>query len=178
MGVLAGLAVGALVLAGCYAPSIRDCTVSCASPSDCAAGQVCGADGMCVAPDRAGRCETIDAGERRDAALDADPARLDAGGDAATTAIVHVQVMGKGSIAVDGIAVCSTTGTQRGDCTYSVAIGAPLTVQAIEVQLDEVFQMWTSMTCSGQGRRCTFTPLAATTISARFGKSGMHVDTP
>ena len=36
-------------LVGCYSPSVRDCTVSCANPGDCAGGQVCTSDGWCAA---------------------------------------------------------------------------------------------------------------------------------
>jgi len=42
--------------AGCYSPELRDCAVSCASPDDCAPGQVCGSDAYCAAPEIAGTC--------------------------------------------------------------------------------------------------------------------------
>ncbi|MBA3502412.1 MAG: hypothetical protein H0T65_18755, partial [Deltaproteobacteria bacterium] len=40
-------------LVGCYSPSVRDCTVSCANPNDCAGDQVCTTDGWCAAPETA-----------------------------------------------------------------------------------------------------------------------------
>lgn len=38
-------------LVGCYSPSVRDCTVSCAGPNDCTGGQVCSTEGWCAAPE-------------------------------------------------------------------------------------------------------------------------------
>lgn len=117
MDVLAEILATAVVLAGCYAPSVRDCTVRCASRDDCASGQICGADGLCAAPEIAGRCRT------------APPDAID-----------------------------------RPD--------------AVDSHPDQTFEMWTSPTCAGQSSRCVFTPVAATTIAATFGKHGMHGDLP
>lgn len=175
MGVLAGLAAACLALAGCYSPSLRDCTVSCGSASDCATGQVCGADGMCASPAVAGRCGAVDAG-RLDAPAhpDAPPPR-DAGmPDAARTARLTVQIMGKGSVIVDGVGACSSQDPDRGNCVYDVVAGAPLTAQANPITTTDVFAMWGSITCGGQGARCQFTPVIATVIAARFGHSDMH----
>ena len=165
MGVLAGI-LAALVLSGCYTPTLRDCTVRCASKDDCASGQVCGADGLCAAPEVAGRC----------GAAPPDASRHDAGTDATTTVSLHVQVTGKGSVIVEGSGICSSQAPQRGDCTYDVVPGVAVTAQAVDVQADQTFTMWTSPTCAGQGSRCAFTPVAATTIAAKFGKQGMHSD--
>src|SRR5690349_8077127 len=45
---LVGVVIAHLVaIAGCYDPDLRDCTVSCATPSDCANGQSCVA-GWCT----------------------------------------------------------------------------------------------------------------------------------
>jgi hypothetical protein len=182
MGVLAGLAAAAgLALAGCYSPSLRDCTVSCASAGDCATGQVCGADGMCASPAVAGRCGAlVDAGSRdappphadaappRDAAIDAAPP------DAARTVRLTVQVMGKGSVAVEGAGTCSSLEPDKGHCMYDVAAGVPLTAQAMATDPDDAFSMWSSIPCAGQGASCLFTPAAATAITARFVHNGMH----
>ena len=179
MGVLAGLAAGAAIaaIAGCYSPSLRDCTVSCGSASDCASGQVCGSDGMCAAPAMAGRCAMLvdaggapphgDAGPPRDAGADAPP-------DAAGTIRLTVQVTGHGSVVVAGVGTCSSMDPQKGNCAYDVTIGVALTAQAMPIDPGDVFSMWTSMTCAGQGARCVFTPVAATTVTARFVRSGMH----
>jgi hypothetical protein len=45
-----------LALAGCYDPELRDCTVTCATPADCAGGQLCSQDGFCVGRAFAGAC--------------------------------------------------------------------------------------------------------------------------
>jgi hypothetical protein len=171
MGVLAGIAAAAgLALAGCYAPSLRDCTVSCGSTSDCATGQVCGSDGMCASPEVAGRCRTlVDAGN-----LDA-PAHPDAAlPDAGRMVRLTVQIMGKGSVIVDGVGACSSQDPDKGNCMYDVVAGAPLTAQANPIDASDVFAMWGSMTCAGQDARCQFTPVIATVIAARFGHSDMH----
>jgi hypothetical protein len=163
MGVLARMVAVAFALAGCYAPSVHDCTVSCEAPGDCASDQICGADGWCAAPEIAGRCRMgIDAGVRDDA-----PSR-DAAADAVTTVALRVQVMGKGSVFIEGTGVCSSKEPQRGDCMYNIAAGVQQTVHAIVTDSSEPFAMWTSMTCAGQGARCVFTPATATTIAARF----------
>jgi len=183
MGVLAG-AVAALALAGCYAPSVRDCTVRCASAGDCAGGQVCGADGLCAAPEIAGRCGTTppdasghDARPPGDAEAPRDAIdRPDAGIDATATVSLHVQIMGKGAVIVDGRNTCSSLDPQRGDCAYDVVPGVAITAHAVDIQADQTFTMGTSPTCAGQSSRCMFTPMAATTITAKFGKTGMHVD--
>lgn len=175
MGLLAA-AAAAFVLAGCYAPAVRDCTVSCQSPGDCAADQVCGTDGMCAAPGVAGHCARVaaDAGvdgpaAPRDAAVDARP-------DAMPMARLTVQVMGKGSVVIDGTMTCSSEAPQRGMCVYAVPPGVAITAQAVPIQLDQVFAMWMSMVCGGQGARCTFTPTDPTTIAARFDRIGSHAE--
>ncbi|TMQ19976.1 MAG: hypothetical protein E6J91_04855 [Deltaproteobacteria bacterium] len=178
MGVLAAVAAAALALAGCYSPSVRDCTVSCSSPGDCASGQVCGSDGLCAAPEVAGRCrQLVDAGVHgtrppadpmRDAGID--------GPDATATVVLHVQITGKGAVFVDGLGACSSKDPQRGDCLFDVAPGVSQIVHAIPIASDQPFAMWTSMTCGDQGARCEFTPVADTTIVARFVHSGIHSD--
>lgn len=174
MDLLAGIVAAAgLALTGCYSPSLRDCTVSCGSASDCAAGQVCGADGMCASPAVAGRCAAqVDAGH--DAPAHPDAALADAPPDARPTVRLTVQVMGKGSVTVEGIGTCSSQDPDRGNCVYDVVPGVPLTARATPITSSDVFTMWSSATCAGQGARCQFTPVIATVIAARFGHSDMH----
>jgi len=184
----AGLA-GLAAAASCYSPSVRDCTLSCASASDCTSGQVCGSDGMCAAPEIAGQCTRValdaglhdaadhpDAAPPHDAGLDAMPAP-DARPDAAPGPMVAltVQIMGKGSVTVGGIGTCSMP-DPRG-CTFDVPVGQSLTLQAAGMD-DDAFQAWMSLACAGQGARCVLTPVFPTTVSARFGKSGSHRDLP
>jgi hypothetical protein len=178
MGLLAGVAAAGLALAGCYSPSLRDCTVSCGSASDCATGQVCGADGMCASPAVAGRCGArvdaghLDAPARHDAAPP--DARPDAPPDAARTVRLTVQIMGKGSVTVESIGTCTSQDPDKGNCVYDVVADVPLTAQAMSITPTDVFTMWGSATCAGQGARCQFTPVTATVIAARFGHSDMH----
>ncbi len=169
MGVLGVAAAAGLALAGCYSPSLRDCTVSCGSAGDCATGQVCGADGLCASPEVAGHCRAVvDAGT-----TDAAPPR-DALPDAGRTVRLTVQIMGKGSVAVQGAGTCSSLDPDHGNCMYDVVAGVPLTAQANPIDGSDVFTMWSSFPCAGQGARCVFTPVAATMIAARFG----HTDMP
>jgi hypothetical protein len=169
MGLLAAVAALA-TLAGCYAPSLRDCTVSCESPTDCATGQVCGDDGLCAAPERAGRCMGMG---MPDAAPPDDAAVGDAAPDAAVTVSLHVQVEGKGNIVVDGYGTCSSRDPQKGNCTYEVAPGALLRLRAVVTDATQLFAGWTSTTCSGAGPICAFTPTAPTTVSGRFDHHGL-----
>jgi hypothetical protein len=168
MGVLAIIVAG-LALAGCYQPALRDCTVHCESPGDCAGGQVCGSDGLCATPEIAGRCARLasDAGTPGDAAAPPGDASSDAP-DAPTLVRLTVLVMGKGSIVLDGSTTCSALAPQRGNCGYDVVPGIAITAQAVAIEADHPFTNWSSTTCAGQGTSCTFAPDTATTISARF----------
>jgi hypothetical protein len=161
MGLLGGLSGCTLLAAlaaldGCYSPSILDCTVSCRSPEDCVRGQICGSDGLCASPELAGHC--------RGPAMPHDAA----GFDGPVIVSLHVQVTGKGSVFVEGHGGCSTVDPQRGDCTFGIALNVAQTVQAVMIEPDQSFAGWTSMTCHGPSARCTFVPVAATTIAAKF----------
>jgi hypothetical protein len=173
MGVLGIAAAAGVVLAGCYSPSLRDCTVSCGSASDCATGQICGSDGMCASPAIAGHCAMVDAGPA-DAHLPDAALSPDAAPDAARTVRLTVQVLGKGSVTVDGAGSCSSQDPDKGNCMYEVVAGVPLTAQAMPIAPTDAFMMWGSITCAGQGARCVFTPIAPTVITARFGHSDIH----
>lgn len=162
MGILGRIFAAALVaLAGCYSPAVRDCTVSCSSPNDCAGGQICGDDGLCAAPEVAGRCKSVspDAGPRHGDA---------ASSDSAAFVSLHVQVSGKGSVVVVGRGTCSSQDPQHGDCNYEIEYNVAQSVRAIPIQPDHVFSEWTSVTCNGQDASCMFTPVAATIIVAKF----------
>lgn len=67
--ILVGVAVTYLV-AGCYNPELRDCTVHCSAPRDCAGGQVCRDDGWCAMPE-VEHCPKGGAATAADAAIDA-----------------------------------------------------------------------------------------------------------
>ena len=62
MGLLGTTSLLAIVTtSACYSPELRDCTLVCVSPRDCASGQVCGSDGLCASIERAGRCSQLPA---------------------------------------------------------------------------------------------------------------------
>jgi hypothetical protein len=178
VALVAAGAASALVTA-CYSPSLRDCTVSCGGPADCAPGQVCGDDGMCASPEVAGRCamESPDAGMQmempppppppRDAAVADAPAPPT---DAASLVRLRVQVEGKGSVQIDGRGTCSSTDPSHGDCMYDIPLGVAQRVQAVAIDPNQTFAGWTSFVCAGQGSMCTFTPLVATAVAAKFSR--------
>lgn len=180
MGVLKrparALTAGLAALAGCYSPEVRDCTVSCASLHDCVRGQICGADGLCAAPEIAGRCASVlaDGGSSHDAGNHdgGSPPDATVSPDAPSTVSLHVQITGKGSVVVIGRGTCSSQDPQGGNCRYDLVAGVPQTVSAVDIQPKVRFSMWTSETCSGQGATCTFVPTAATIIVPRFDHRG------
>jgi len=160
MGLLGrSLAAGLVALAGCYSPTVLDCTVSCGSPHDCVSGQICGNDGLCATPEVAGRC-----GGLRDAGLPRDAA----GSDGSAIISLHVQITGKGSVFVEGRGTCSSMDPQRGDCIFGIPLDVAQTVEALAIEPDQAFTSWTSVTCNGPNARCTFIPVAATVITAKF----------
>jgi hypothetical protein len=174
MGVLAATGAAALaLLAGCYSPSLRECTVACAGPSDCAPDQVCGSDGMCASPEMAGRC-TMEPDAGQMPMPMPMPDRPDAGvpdaaaPDAQVVVRLRVQIDGKGSVQIDGRAPCSSQDPSHGNCMYDIPLGVAQRVQATAIDPDDVFTGWTSLVCAGQGAMCTFTPLAATAVTAKF----------
>jgi hypothetical protein len=124
---LTWLLVIAAAAAGCYDPELRDCSISCGSAGDCAAGQVCGTDGFCASPEVAGTCRSRSAG-----APDAGLAEL------------HLTVQGPGEISeISGAFTCT------GDCTYARAPGSTVTLVATGLE-DHDLQRWTA-SCAAQG---------------------------
>lgn len=164
MGLLArvrtigSVVLASTILAGCYHPSLDNCTVACSSPDDCGGGQVCGADGMCASPDVAGQCGGIG---------DTDGGTTpDAGG--VLDAVIHVKIMGKGTVTV-GDQLCDDKGPANGDCMLHVTRGIPVFITAHDD--NEQFQRWTSTACGGQGAVCTLTPiLPMIDVTAMFTK--------
>ena len=139
-----------LGLGGCYTPDLRDCTVTCSAPGDCAGGQVCGADGFCAASGVAGSCGK---------------GALDAGIDAAPQVVLHVQVMGTGRVDVTGASSCGGNGPS--DCMITVPKG-PVTLHAVATDGDKPFDRWTTPNCTGQTSTCMFSANTSTTVGAKF----------
>ncbi|CAN5879057.1 hypothetical protein BH11MYX3_BH11MYX3_46260 [soil metagenome] len=140
------------ILSGCYAPDVRDCTVTCSAATDCASGQVCGKDGFCAAEGVAGTCG---------------PGGVDAGVDAAPRVMLHVTVDGTGKVDVVGAGMCGGGGGGSNDCMISVPRG-PVVINAIVTQTDKPFERWTTPNCTGQTSSCMFTANTATTVGAKF----------
>jgi hypothetical protein len=139
------------ILSGCYAPDLRDCTVTCSGANECASGQVCGADGYCAAEGVAGSC-----GNAVDAAVDAVP-----------SVMLRVMVMGNGHVEVVGAGTCGMTGPP--DCVMQVPRNGQVVANAVTHDASKPFERWTSMTCGTQDASCTFTAfLSTTTITAKF----------
>jgi hypothetical protein len=167
-------AVALACLSACYSPDLRDCAVTCASSSDCAGTQVCGADHFCAVPELAGSCarQLPDGGAAdapRDAGdtppADAHEVPVDAAPpDAPPTGMLHLTVMGHGEL-VAGSHSCT------GDCTYQVPL---VTIDVVAVgHGDQVLDKWTQGPCAGShSTTCTVTP--PVTVAAKFHRGEDH----
>jgi hypothetical protein len=141
------VAIGAIGLAACYSPSLRDCSVVCNDSRDCARGQVCSSAGLCAAPEAADRC--------------ADPFSDAGATDAGPHVTLHVHVDGPGEIDFD-VNQC------RADCMYSVAVHTQVTLIAVDIN-DHEFDHWTMGPCANQSTRtCAFVLTAATNANAKW----------
>ncbi len=138
------------ILSSCYAPEVRDCSVTCSGANQCAGGQVCGSDGFCAAPGVAGTCG---------------PGGVDAGVDASSRVMLHVKVEGSGRLDIVGSGMCGGNGPS--DCMISVPKG-PVVINAIATQSDEPFDQWTTSNCAGQSSTCTFTVTMPALVGAKF----------
>jgi hypothetical protein len=162
-------AAAALVLASCYSPDLRDCTVTCTSSADCAGAQVCGADHFCADAARAGTCSITDADSAPDARdvpgmSDArglsDAPIEDASLDAPPDAALHLVVIGRGDL-IAGNDTCDM------DCRFALPI-APIDVVAVAGP-DQVLDGWFLGPCIGStSSTCTVTPPA--TVGVKFHK--------
>jgi hypothetical protein len=153
-------------LAGCYSPTVRDCSVTCARASDCAEHQVCGDDHFCSSPERAGTCVQSPVDAPLAIAPDAPPpdaAPPDATPDASPYGTVHMLVSGGGTIVLDSATSC------RNDCTWIVPLGAHVDLQAFPDR-DKQLSAWTGP-CTGNDATCSFVLVSSVTVSAKFVKA-------
>jgi hypothetical protein len=136
------------LLAACYEPEARDCTLECEGADECADGQLCDADGFCATPAMAGMCNpNSSAGEPVEVSLE-------------------VAIDGDGKVNVDGVGTCDSK-TSEGTCMFSVAPGVIRQLKAVE-NSDREFISWTSV-CSGSTVTCTVTPvMSLTRVGAKF----------
>lgn len=180
MAVLARVAAALVVVAGCYSPDLRDCTVSCASSADCAGAQVCSRDHFCAAagttcasgqPVDAQLGEgdaAVDARDGHDAGIPIDArVPVDAAPpiDAPPPAVdLHLHVDGHGSLTF-------VAGSCSMDCDYQVIVGVPVQIVAAPANREQL-DRWTQGPCTGsQNTTCTVTPTAPLTVAARFKKA-------
>ncbi len=178
MGLLARGTLMALVMAGsaCYAPELRDCTIACKTPEDCADGQVCGADQFCASPEVAGRCSQ--GGARRDAAIgaaneDAGMTAIDAAvppdapPDAPTEGVLTISIGGHGRVIVENVGTCEY---QASPCQVVVPLDHDVILAALPSngwELDE----WNAGPCTGdESPTCVFQPSLAMVAGAKFRK--------
>ncbi|MDQ3366778.1 MAG: hypothetical protein M3680_15240 [Myxococcota bacterium] len=179
MALLRTLAIPLLV-AACYSPDVRDCTVSCAAVSDCAGGQVCGSDQFCAAPDVAGTCaqRTTDAGtEEPDGRVPQDAGADAAAPDAALAMVqLHIRIDGRGAVTVPNVGVCDA-GSGANDCLYMIPPGVPVSLHAVPKNQWR-FTAWESTACAGEPATCVLTPTAPTFVKARFMNDDDATDRP
>lgn len=137
-----------VALAACYSPEEHDCTVECSGVNDCGEGQICGGDGYCASPGLAGQCMPSD-------------------DHASQMKMLNVVIEGQGKVSIEGVGSCDSEGPMAGNCTFPVATGVALQINAVENK-DREFVSWTA-TCSGTVRTCTLTPvMALTQVGAKF----------
>lgn len=171
--VLAVPVIAVPAAAGCYAPELRDCAVSCTAAADCAPGQVCGADAWCAEPSIAGQCSAlslVDAGASGDAPADAALPRVDAfvpPSDAPPAYALTIKIGGRGRVLVDGLGQCDHSAPGQ-TCSFPVALGVELVLTAIPLP-DTQFDKWSGGPCAGQDETCQLIPILLTTfVEAKF----------
>jgi hypothetical protein len=145
----------ALTLGACYSPTLRDCRLACTNAGDCAAGQTCSDDHLCIWSSSPRRCALVDGG------VDAPPP------DSSATAVLHVRIDGDGRVELVGIATCDSAPPQGGDCELLAKVGVRATLVATPHD-GQVFERWTSTACGGEGASCTITPTARMDVAAKF----------
>jgi hypothetical protein len=181
MGLLRLVAPGTAVAlvamsSACYEPELRDCTIACQGASDCADGQVCGADHFCAGPDVAGHCSTP---ATRDASVGATGS--DGGGgplvdaavppdappDAPTRGILTIMISGHGRVVVQNVGACEY---EASPCQLSVPLDQDAILTAWPSN-DWRFDNWNAGPCNGSdAAACLFKPALAITVSAKFHK--------
>ena len=134
------------LVSACYAPDARNCTVACSNTDTCLAGQVCGSDGFCAAPDVAGTC-----------APDAGVALV----------ALQIHIDGHGKVVVDELGNCDSDTATKGNCSFTVPMNTARQLKAV-ASGDKHFIAWTQ-TCTGSTTTCSLTPATAVTmVGAKF----------
>ncbi len=144
------LGTACLVLAACYSPEIRDCTVTCTASTDCADDQVYGSDQFCASPAVANECETMGSGS------------------SAMKITLRVTVQGLGKVVVKDVGECLAAHNAPGDCTWQLPVGTRVELEAIAGEFDK----WLTSLCTEHEQSCAFTPASSTIVGAKFRSSG------
>ena len=175
---MALVAVFAVIVFGaCYDPSLRECTVSCASADDCAPDQVCGSDGLCASAAHAGHCAALalpdaspDGRDDHTDASDGDPpadARVDARVDAAPPdapqlGAIHVAITGRGRVLLSATDYCESPNANGIACDLAAPQG-PQTLHQMTTHAGDKFKAW-SGACTGTGGDCHVFVVIGTTV--------------
>jgi hypothetical protein len=138
-----------VLMSGCYAPDISDCSVTCTTNDECVGDQVCTTHGLC-----AGSPTACDDNELVD------------GGSTPRMIALQVAVDGGGKVAIADGPVCEPTGGSMGSSCVLMVPAGPLVIQAIAGE--KPFEKWTSIVCAGQSARCEVTLQLSSTVSAKF----------
>ncbi len=134
-----------LVVSGCFSPELRDCSVTCTGPDECTDGQVCSA-GFCRAPDVT--CEAVP---------EPAPAKV----------TLRVDVEGAGKVVVAGVGTCMSDEASQGNCSWRIAKGTRVQLDAIELG-DKEFERWTTENCGSDAPSCSITVTSETLVGAKF----------
>lgn len=140
------VALAGLASAGCYAPDLRDCTVTCSAADECSGDQVC-TGGFCVADG----ATCMGGGVTPDA-----PAAM---------IMLRVDIEGTGKVVIESIGECTD---QRAPCTWMVP-AQQMRLDARQVESDKPFERWTTVNCAPATQpTCTLAPTSSTTVGAKF----------
>lgn len=140
------LSLALLAAGGCYAPDLRDCTVTCGAADDCAGDQVC-TGGFCAADG----VTCTGGGATTDAPV--------------ATIMLRVDVEGTGTVVIDGVGECTD---DQNSCTWTVPAKI-MQFEARQIESDKLFERWTTLNCPQSTQTsCTFTPTSSTTVGAKF----------
>jgi hypothetical protein len=129
-----------LLAAGCFSPDLRDCTVTCTGSDECGGDQVCGG-GFCRAADAT--CPAAGSGS------------------SAAKVALRVEVMGEGNVVAANLGTCSSS------CTWMVAQGSRVQLDAMRIE-DKDFEHWTTSNCTADDPSCVLTLTTETFVGAKF----------
>ena len=135
------------ILSGCYAPDVRDCTVSCEGSDECAEGQMC----------RMGRCVAEGATCMGDT-----PAVTPDAGPPESQVVLKIKIGGEGKVEIAGAGSCT-----QAECYLSIPKGT-VTATAVPTSTMHPFEKWVTKNCEGEGLTCTFSVTSNSYLEVKF----------